>query len=417
MSTQSSERLSPNEQLKIHLTTNRYSTGIQRLYMQLANRFLEYLKVQRLAIETVGVSEFEEFLGWERRSFRKRNRRVPRNSRQWRWRYTSAVHMLLRLVHGRWPVVVAPRNAIEEFHHELVHGYDIWMRDLRGLVSVTRTKRTMHALQFLASLGEQGNQEGLRQTTAREIDAYVQQRCVGLRRATIADCTGCLRSFLRYLHGSGRTALDLSGLVIGPRIYEYEHIPSALRPQEVERVLEFTRRDESSSGLRDYAIFMLLATYGLRAGEIVALRLEDIDWRKEVLHVRHSKPGTHSELPLLRLAAEAMLSYLESARPTSTHREVFLHVRAPYRPFTRGSSLTGLISARLRAAGITPLGRKGSHAFRHAKAVSLLRAAVPLKTIGDVLGHRSAHSTAVYLKLATEELRAVGLNIPNEVSP
>jgi len=417
MSLQSSERSSTLEQLKAHLIENRYSAGIQRLYLPRAERFLDYLEVNRLAIERVGVSEFDEFLRCERRSFRKRNGVAPRNSRQWRWRYTSAVRMVLRLVRGRWPVMAAPTTALEKFHHELTQGYDTWMSDLRGLVPVTRTKRTTQALQFLAALGARGNSEDIRQLSIRDIDAYVQLRCVGLRRATIESCTGCLRNFLRYLYDSGRTALDLSGLVVGPRIYEYEHIPSALRPEEVEKVLKVTRRDRSPSGLRDYAILMLLSAYGLRAGEIVALRLEDIDWRKEVVHVQHSKPGTHSELPLLRQAGEAMLSYLKRARPASAHREIFLHVHAPYRPFTNGSSLNGLIGARLRAAGITPIGRKGSHAFRHARAVSLLRAAVPLKSIGDVLGHRSAHSTAVYLKLATEDLRAVGLNVPKEVSP
>lgn len=417
MHLQTSESSSTIEQLKIHLMEKRYSAGIQRLYLPLARRFLDYLEVKKLTIEKVGVLEFDEFLRWERRSFRQRNGVAPRNPRQWRWRYTSAVGMLMRLVRGRWPVTAAPTTTAERFHHELTQGYDTWMSDLRGLVPITRTKRTTQALQFLAALGARANPEGIRHLTVRDIDAYVQQRCVGLRRATIESCTGCLRSFLRYLYDSGRTALDLSSLVIGPRIYEYEHIPSARRPEEVEKVLEVTHRDRSPSGLRDYAILMLLSAYGLRAGEIVGLRLEDIDWRKQVLRVRHSKPGTHSELPLLRQPGEAMLGYLEHARPVSTHREVFLHVHAPYRPFTRGSSLNGLIGARLRAAGITPIGRRGSHAFRHARAVSLLRAAVPLKTIGDVLGHRSAHSTAVYLKLATEDLRAVGLDVPAEVSP
>ena len=150
---------------------------------------------------------------------------------------------------------------------------------------------------------------------------------------------------------------------------------------------------------------MLLATYGLRAGEIVAFRLEDIDWKKDILHVRHSKTGTESELPLLREAGEAVLSYLEKARPESKHRELFLQVHAPYRAYKHGSILNCVISARLKMAGITPRGRKGPHAFRHARAVSLLRAAVPLKIIGDVLGHRSAESTAVYLKLATEVIQ------------
>jgi len=204
---------------------------------------------------------------------------------------------------------------------------------------------------------------------------------------------------------------------MGPRIYDDEGIPSALRPEEVRAVLEVTRQDFSPTGRRDYAFLMLLATYGLRAGEIVGLLLEDIDWKKEILRVRHSKTGTDSELPLLREPGEAVLSYLENARPESERREVFLHVHAPYRAYKNGSILNCVISARLKAAGITPLGRKGPHAFRHARAVSLLRASVPLKIIGDVLGHKSPASTGVYLKLATEDLRAVGLNIPEKALP
>jgi integrase/recombinase XerD len=130
----------------------------------------------------------------------------------------------------------------------------------------------------------------------RDIDAYLQQRCQGWRRQTIEGYTVCLRSFLRYLHGSGRTALDLSSTVIGPRIYDDEQIPSALRPEEVQTVVEAARQDCSTIGRRDYALLMLLAAYGLRAGEIVALRLEDIDWQKEILRVRHSKTGAVSEL-------------------------------------------------------------------------------------------------------------------------
>jgi site-specific recombinase XerD len=270
---------------------------------------------------------------------------------------------------------------------------------------------------FLTELGPRGEQERLAHVGACDIDAYLQQRCKGLRRQTIEGYTVCLRSFLRYLHGSGRTALDLSSIVIGPRIYDNEQIPSALRPEEIQTIVAATRQDRSPIGRRDYAFLMLLATYGLRAGEIIALRLEDIDWQKEILRVRHSKTGAVSELPLLCEPGEAVLSYLEKARPESKRREVFLQLQAPYQAYKSGSILNCVIGARLKMAGITPSSRKGPHAFRHARAVSLLRAAVPLKIIGDVLGHRSAESTAVYLKLATEDLRAVGLNIPKEVLP
>ena len=417
MSIQSSSTTSRLEEFAVHLKTERYAATIQRYYLWLAQRFVDYLGRKCIAVEAVGAVELEDFLQWELRSWRRRHGRDPRNIVEWRRRYRTAINGFLRLVHGHWPVVAAPTTAIEAFHRDLVQGYDAWMRELRGLASVTRSKRTTRALEFLTDLGPRGGQESLAQLRVGDIDAYLQRRCKGLRRQTIEDYTVCLRSFLRYLHGSGRTALDLSSTMLGPRIYDNEQVPAALRPEEVQAVLEVTRQDCSPIGRRDYAFLMLLATYGLRAGEIIALRLEDIDWKKEILHVRHSKTGAESELPLLREAGEAVLSYLEKARPETKHRELFLQVQAPYRAYKHGSILNYVISARLKMAGITPRGKKGPHAFRHARAVSLLRAAVPLKVIADVLGHRSEESTAVYLKLATEDLRAVGLDIPKEVLP
>lgn len=416
MPTQSFSTASHLENFEVHLKTERYAPQIQRSYMWLARRFADYLGRKSIAIEAVHTGELEDFLRWELRGWRARHRRDPRSIVEWRRRYKTAIHAFVRHVHGHWPAI-APTTAIEAFHRDLVQGYDAWMRELRGLALITRSRRTTEALEFLTELGPRGDQEGLAQLGVGDIDAYLQQRCNGSRRQTIEGYTVCLRSFLRYLHASGRTVADLSSTVLGPRIYDDEQIPSALRPEEVQAVLEVTRQDCSPVGRRDYAFLKLLATYGLRAGEIVTLRLEDIDWKKEILSVRHSKTGAESELPLLREAGEAVLSYLEEARPESKHRELFLQVHAPYRAYKHGSILNCVISARLKMAGITPRGRKGPHAFRHARAVSLLRAAVPLKIIGDVLGHRSEESTAVYLKLATEDLRAVGLNIPKKVLP
>ena len=233
--------------------------------------------------------------------------------------------MLLRLVHGRWPVPAPPATALEAFHRDLVKEYDTWLRDVRGLHVQTRTKRTTHALRFLLSLGPCADQENLAGLSVRDVDAYLKQRCAGLRRASIEDCTVCLRDFLRHLHRSGRTASDLSHTVIGPRIYEHEDIPSALRPEEVQRVLEVTREDPRPVGLRDYAILTLLASYGLRATEIVRLRLEDIDWK-----------GYPSRAPLedgnvlgASLAARARRSRAsipaESAPPKPVSRSVPAH--------------------------------------------------------------------------------------------
>lgn len=402
--------------LRTHLKVEGYSLSIQQGYPPLARHFLDYCDSKGLSMEAIRSAHIRQFLRRQYRLFCQRHR-GPTPFSKWRWRYTSALRILLSLAHRTWPICDPPATALEAFHRCIIEGYDTWLRDLRGLRPETRTKRTTHAQRFLRSLGSSADEDGISSLYVHDVDAYLQQCCRGLRRASIEDCTVCLRDFLRHLHGSGRTATDLSGTVIGPRIYEHEDIPSALRPEELRRVLEVTRKDVSLAGLRDYAILMLLATYGLRAAEIVRMHLEDVDWKRDLLHVRHSKTGTYSELPLLREPGEAVLRYLEKARPQSNHREVFLRIYAPHRPFKCGAIVSSITRARLRAAAITPEGRRGSRAFRHARAVSLLRSGVPLKVIGDVLGHTSAASTAKYLKLATEDLRAVGLELPRRVSP
>ena len=154
---------------------------------------------------------------------------------------------------------------------------------------------------------------------------------------------------------------------------------------------------------------------GCVAGEVVHLRLEDIDWRRECVRIRHSKTGAETRLPLLPSVGCALLDYLQHSRPQTTAREVFVRIPAPHIPMCCGSSLYTLIQRLLDKAGVQIQGKRGPHTFRHARAISLLRAAGSTKAIGDILGHRSAASTRPYLKLATEDLRAVGLEVPTEV--
>ena len=146
----------------------------------------------------------------------------------------------------------------------------------------------------------------------------------------------------------------------------------------------------------------------------LAPRLSDIDWRHERLQIRHTKTGAFSTLPLLREPADALFDYLRHGRPTTTDRAVFLRSQAPYRAL---STLHAIVTRRLAAVGVFPTGKHGAHLLRHSRAVSLLRGGVPLKVIGDVLGHRAERSTAPYLKLATEDLRSVALDLPAGVTP
>lgn len=419
MQRQQSEHQSRIEQLRAHLRNQGYRSVARSNYPPIVRRFLAYLDDHNRAVDTASPADVEGFLRQELRVYRRRHGRAPPSIPRWRRNRAAPVRLILHLVQGRWPPEVAPKPETprEVFHRTLLEGYDRWMDELRGLASVTRVQRIERANALLNGLGEHSEPNRLRELRVREIDTYLAHRAAGLRRKSIATTFGDLRVFVRYLHESGWTARDLSTSVTSPTLYAYEEIPSALPAEDVERVLAATHQDHTPAGRRDNAILTLLATYGLRAGEITALRLDDLDWKNDVLHVRHTKTGTSSTLPLTRGAGAALLSYLENGRPRCAIREVFLCLNAPYRAFPHGTALYDVIKRRLDSAGVTPLGKKGPHAFRHACAVRLLRAAVPLKEIGDILGHRSTLSTGVYLKLATEDLRAVALEIPAAVSP
>ncbi len=223
MSTPSSAHTLLIERLQNHLKAEGYSPSIQRSYPVRARHFLDYCDSKALTIETVRAPQVSEFLRRQYRLFGEQHVEAP-PFRKWRMRYTGAVHMLLRLVHGRWPVPEPPASPLEAFHRDIVQDYDAWLRDLRGLQACTRNKRATQASRFLASLGPHANRENLARLSVRDIDAYLKQRCSGLRRASIEDCTVCLRDFLRHLHRSRRTDADLSDTVIGPRIWWYRSI-------------------------------------------------------------------------------------------------------------------------------------------------------------------------------------------------
>lgn len=404
------------EHLAQHLKNNSYSTSATQKRMAVAGRFLSYLRARGIAPEAATATEEQSFLDYRLKKYGKRHNHPPRDLGAWRWEHTHGIHMVMRLVQGQWPPVPAPTTLREAFHQELCDAYAQWLSAVRGLSSTTIPNRRVEAKRFLESLRERGDSGSLSSITVADLDHYINSRAPRLRRVTRQRLVVCLRGFLRYLHAQGIIKRDLASAVVSSRRYAFEGIPPALRADHISAVLKSTKKDCSPKGLRDYAILLLLSTYGLRACEITALQLNDIDWRKDQLHIRHSKTGGESFLPLLAPVGEAILKYLQRGRPVTRTRAVFLRARAPFQPLRAGSSLYHLVENRLRQAGIKLERKHGPHAFRHARAVSLLDRGLPLKSIGDVLGHRSTEATAVYLKLATSELRAVGLDIPLEVN-
>src|SRR5580698_7923619 len=332
--------------------------------------------------------------------YRRRHGHLP-DYKGWQCLHTNGIHMLLRLVQGQWPPAPKAVTPVEILQGEMRGEYAQWMAGHRGLAAGTVSHRCCEAGRLLDWLGERATREELATLTHLDVDSYLKYRAAAVGRRSLKDVTTKIRSFLRWLYMTERTFRDLSSTVIAPMLYAFESIPSALRSGDVEKILAATRQDCTQNGIR--------------SGEIAALRLEDVDWRQEVIRIRHSKTGAISYLPLLPEVGEAVLKYLQDSRPRTSFREIFIRVCAPYRPFRCGSSLYRLVRHRLEAANVITTGKRGPHAFRHARAASMLRATVSVKDIGDLLGHRAADSTLVYLKLATEDLRAVALEIPTGV--
>ena len=394
-------------ELAAGLRKQSYSPVVVRNYCAYARDFLACLAEHEIPITTVTPSQVAQYLRHAAAAFRKRRGRPP--GPLWHSIPRSGIHALLRLAQGQWPPEPDVIGPEAELRHTICRNYEAWLRDERGLAVASITALLAEARNFLIWQLERDGAQSLKGLSVRDIDLYMDARAPGQRRVSLKDYAERLRSLLRYMYRTRYVASDLAAHVVSPMLYAYEGVPSTLDPDQIAAVLETTKRDTSPMGLRDYAILQLLATYGLRSGEIRNLAIEDIDWRAESLRVRHSKTGACSFLPLMAPVGEALLDYLRRGRPETDRREVFMRSRAPYRPLR---NLHGEIRRRLWAAGVKPPGKSGPHVFRHARAVELLRASVPQKIIGDLLGHRSTEATIPYLKLATEDLRAIALDVP-----
>jgi site-specific recombinase XerD len=206
---------------------------------------------------------------------------------------------------------------MERVHRELIDSYGRWLIDDYGLSPETFKKNGDEARLFLSWL-ESNRSVTLAELNVPDLDAYLAWRLPALRRSTRNGICDGLRSFLRYLHSRKVVSRDLSRAVSGTTIYRFEEIPRALSEDQVHAVLRCTRKDHSAIGLRDYAMLLLLATYGLRAGEVTRLQLEDIDGREEQLRIRQSKTGYESFLPLVAPGSSAGLSAKRPATDIAT---------------------------------------------------------------------------------------------------
>jgi integrase/recombinase XerD len=290
----------------------------------------------------------------------------------------------------------------------LLNEYCEYRRAHVGVAESTLERDISTVRQFLQHLRRR--QSTLDRVALVDIDSFIEKAAEHLSKAKVVDICSSLRAFLRFLHTTGRLQTDMARGVMAPRFRVSERPPRTLPWQDVRRILKVIRRSEPP-GKRDFAMLLLLATYGLGAAEVLNLRLEDLDWQAGILRACRPKTKVRIELPVLPAVAKALIAYLRWERPPAKGTvRLFLSKRMPYEPITSGA-----IRHRIRLyAGQAGVSAQviGAHAFRHSHASRQVDSGANLKIVSEILGHRSCSSTSVYIRVALKRLRNVALPVP-----
>lgn len=297
---------------------------------------------------------------------------------------------------------------------ETLRDYEQYGRDRLHLRPWTLHRRTTELKIFLEFVHFR-KARTLDQIQALDVTEFVSCRD-HLRAKTVARIVSDLRSFLRFLTMRGILLKDLSPELPTIRVPPDATIPSVWDQELVTKLLAAVDRS-SPKGKRDYAILLLAARLGLRAGDIRTLSLDQLHWDESTIEVTQSKTGIPLSLPMTNEVGEALIDYLQSGRPPTTHREVFLKLAPPFDPFKAHSNLHHIVKYWRQLAGVrfrTPH-KRGLHSLRHTLATRLLQNGTPLPTIAAILGHSSVESTRIYAKADVEALRGVALD-PEEVT-
>ncbi len=321
---------------------------------------------------------------------------------QWR----SLLNRFVRHLRGRGLVPAVPPSGKPEPFGDLVAEYAAFLAEHRGMshdgiAGIQSCGRAFLRHTHVCGITDLGA------ISPAVIHEFIAAQGKHYARRTMGDRCSMLRGFLSFLHLRSLIPTDLSVFVVAPRVFAHERCPRFLTRPEIRAVLSSIDR-RTPLGRRDYAMLLLLSTYGLRGIEVVRLRLEDIDWRNERIRIRARKAGNETVYPLAPSVGRALLAYLERGRPKSPDREVFVTRSAPFRAIARSASVGRTARTYFAKAGIH-VERPGAHTFRYSCAQALLQDQTPLKTIADYLGHRALSSTHRYTMIALDDLRGVAM--------
>jgi len=315
----------------------------------------------------------------------------------------------LFLKHLRGACVIAA-SVVESTAQDpiLLTAFCQWMRQQRGTCDPTLYNYSLSIRDLLRRLGEDPcrfDAKGLRQ--------FVLEKSQQCGWAAAKTCTTALRMFLRFLIAEGKCVADLGEAIPVLAHWRLSSLPRYLQPEEVERIISSC--GPTPVGRRDRAILLLLSRLGLRAGDIVQLRLGDIDWEGAGIHVS-GKGRRQARLPLTQEVGHALVAYLQDDRPRTDTDVLFIRSRAPFRAFTSHCAISVIVTRAMHRAGVTCQSRGAAHVLRHSAATSMLRQGASLQDIATILRHRSIETTQIYAKVDVTTLRQIAQPWP-EVQP
>lgn len=375
------------------LRAEQYAERTIRKRKPVATSFVRWTQDRKLGLADLDESQVAAFLG-----------RLPGPSRHRIALERASVRHFLRHRRAEVGMPELPAQAPSSLADEFTRRYVAYLRSERGLAENSILVYSPFIQDFVADRIAQLGPACPHALDASAVQHFMLNRIQGRSSEWSRLLATALRSFLRFLYLRGETELDLSRALPAFRRWRQAEVPTFLSAGDVERVLSSTDCSKSR-GRRDYAILLLLARLGLRAGEVRSLELGDIRWRTGEI-VIHGKGRRVDHLPLLSDVGEAIACYLQE-RGVSASRQVFLRVIAPHVRLAGPAAIGHVVRAALARAGIRRSSRGAAHIFRHSLATRMIRHGASIPEISEVLRHRSQNTTEIYAKVDFEALRGV----------
>ena len=383
--------------LASHLFAQGYRRDSTRHKLHLVVAFGHWLQAHRYRLVALDEAKVDSFL-----RARRRYRTVQRGDRTW-------LHWWLEHLRTGRRIPPRPVPAPSALDRAL-HTYTDYLQRERGLAQRTVGQYQHYVREFLVSRFRRGS---IRLSALSQADThrYIRCKCRVACANTLHGVVAALRSYLTFLHLRGEVRTDLASGIPAVACWRLSTVPKYLKPAEVEQLLNSC--DQSTArGQRDYAILLLLARLGLRAGELVAMRLDDLHWDSGEMLVR-GKGQRYDRLPIPKDVGKALAAYLRKGRPQCQTRHVFVRINAPHREFGGSYAISAIVQQAMDRIGLQPP-CKGAHVLRHSLATHLLQRGASLAEIGEVLRHRNPITTELYSKVDLKALHALAQSWPEE---